>query len=726
MRRRRALAEGRADRRSGEHACGRSGRGDDDDDKATKGTTEADAGSTDAGQADTGDVQLKQRFDDHAELIFLDVTDEDGESPAEFHAGHPLRITATLQPTKDFDGDVGGLSLQFGLVQKYDKDEDRAKVVTCYLGEANQDSGTISKNDDGTFTYVMEQLIPASCVAGLDKGKSRIFNVWAGINMPQEHHAPSDRYIADGDYNTVFFNSQQVDLDGLDRPKKCKDRDGKAGCIYDLTIAPSPGPNVAVTRFVLESTLMPVHLASCGTGTRHEDPGLSFELGLTLYGRDPHDGKTQGHATGNHLDDYLKSGEFIAISADICPLSDTSDQCAKGTKFERLHLTTRQADNSTVATAEQVKVTSMRAGHEYIYGLDAHVDAMTALCKRLTDHTAKDSWAGHSHYRLKVCATPPFAEQGHSSDTDEDHCRVDIIRLGVVDDSGSGAAKSLGFKKTWAKKIGNSVVNGYADFGTDNALNLSGARAHTWAKTGVGGWLHLPVADVEFDAAAQVAIVGRYLDGHVEVLGKRLYNYSKSIPEVELTYEKSWSKSYCITYNYGIAGIGLNASFCAGGSAGAKFDASIKAVAGSGVKPFNNSTKIGVAEAGVTPFVDFNMSATAELNLAVAKGGITGTLTLVDVSLPTVGNLYWGLVKGPALVVTYGVTSKLKVELLHGDISVYVDLLKPKWCKCGKWCPGYPCAKWKEVVHKSLASFNGWKYGITLLNKKSNKGLTLK
>jgi len=701
---------------------------DDDGDAKDNGAADAgasDAGQADAGATDTGDVQLKQRFHDHGQLIFLDVTDEDGATPKEFHAGHPLRITAILQPTKDFDGDIAGLSLQFGLVQKYEKAADSAKVITCYLGEANQHSGTISKNDDGTWTYVMEQLIPESCVAGLDKGKSQIFNVWAGINMPQEHHA-GDRYVADGDYNTVFFNAQQVDLDGLDRAKNCKDRDGKAGCIYDLPIAPSPGPNVAVTRFFLESTLMPVHLASCGTGTVHADPGLSFELGLTLYGRDPHDGKTQDHATGNHLDDYLKSGEFIGISADICPLSDTSDQCAKGTKFERLHLTSRSADKTTVETAEQVKITSMRAGHEYIYGLDAHVDAMTTLCKRLTDPASADTWANHSHFRLKVCATPPFAEEGHSSDTDDDHCRVDVIRLVVMNDSGSGAAKSLGFKKTWAKKIGNSVVNGYADFGTDNSLNLSGARAHVWAKTGVGGWLHIPVADVEFDAAAQVAIVGSYMDGHVDVLGKRLYHYSKSIPEVELEYEKKWSKSYCITYNYGIAGIVLNASFCAGGGAGAKFDASIKAVEGSGVKPFADSTKIGVAEAGVTPFVDFNMSAKAELNLAIAKGGIKGTLTLVDVSLPTVGNLYWGLIKGPALVVTYGVTSKLNVELLHGDISVYVDLLKPKWCSCGSWCPGYPCAEWKEVVHKSLASFNGWKYGIKLLDKKSNKGLTLK
>lgn len=696
---------------------------DTDAEPAATADTATDAAPTD----DTGIVTLAPRFADPAEIIFIDVTDEHGHTPSGYQSGHPIQLTVQVRPTKAFDGDIAALELQLGLVQKHADGADHADVHTCYLGAATHDHATISKNADGTYTFVMTQLIPDSCTSGLDTGATRIFNVWAGINVPQEHDARGDHVrVANGDDNTLFFNSEQVDSDGLGRNKLCKDRNGKPGCVYDIVIGPSQGPNVAVTGFELESTILPLDLASCGTATHHADPGLSFALGITLYGRDPHDGTSREHPSGNHLDEWLKAGESIAITAEICPVSDKDGVCADGTAFERLHVTPRQQDKTTIALADHVAITSMRAGHEHLFGLDAHVDAMTPLCERLTNAAATGSWAGFSHFRLKVCATPPFPEKGHGAAIDADHCRVDIVRVVLIDHGAVGAASSLSFGKSWKRSFGNSTFGAVADFGSDNGLNLSGARSHTWAKAKVTGWLSIAIAEVDLDAAAQVSVVGSYLDGHVDLLGKRVYGYSKSIPEASFSYEKSWAKSACVTYNYGIAGVGLNASVCASGTAGAKFDASIKAVQGAGGKPFDSATTIGEALAGVTPFVAFDLSATAELNAGVTRGGMTGTLTLIDVSLPTGGNLYWGLVAGPALVVKYGITSKLQIELLSGDVSVYVDLLKPKWCKCGKFCPKYPCAKWKSVVQKTLVSFSGWKYGMTLLSASQSSGLTLK
>ena len=194
--------------------------------------------------------------------------------------------------------------------------------------------------------------------------------------------------------------------------------------------------------------------------------------------------------------------------------------------------------------------------------------------------------------------------------------------------------------------------------------------------------------------------------------GTTYFSDSKQIPEVKYSKDFTKSKQLCYNYNYGIAGVGINVQMCGNGKAGINVNkVNITAKTGAAGAPFDKSTKIGDVDALVTPNASLGLSATASLNVAVAKAGVTGTLTLVSVNVPATATMQWGLIaknNKPALVVKNTTNVDVDVSLLSGKATVWVKVVKPKWCSCGSWCPGYPCTTWKSVVNKNLFSFSAY------------------
>ena len=85
-----------------------------------------------------------------------------------------------------------------------------------------------------------------------------------------------------------------------------------------------------------------------------------------------------------------------------------------------------------------------------------------------------------------------------------------------------------------------------------------------------------------------------------------------------MSYTRSYAQERCINYNYGIAGIGLNADFCAAGEAGI--------ILATGIRVEENSEpRRGEVFGSVTPFANMSMSASANLNVVAARGGPGGS-----------------------------------------------------------------------------------------------------
>ena len=196
------------------------------------------------------------------------------------------------------------------------------------------------------------------------------------------------------------------------------------------------------------------------------------------------------------------------------------------------------------------------------------------------------------------------------------------------------------------------------------------------------------------EARAWVSIVGSGMTGNLDIFGSRLWSYDQTIAELDYSEPiTEFSDSYCGSYTHGVAGIGLTASLCLDGSASVTNNLSINAETGNYAE-FADSTQYGLISASIVPEVSMGMTATASVDLAAIRGGISGNLNIITTGLPASANLAWGLVEQPSdnsitLLTTYNAGLDLESTLLSGSVSVFVDSWRVYWCSA--WWGSYPC-----------------------------------
>lgn len=674
---------------------------------------------------------------DPGTVVFLKVTDERDRMPPVYRSGHAMRLSVTVAPDEAYQDDIGDIILNVGLVQAVDTEAEQETATTCYLRQLNADTAEVSIDDEtGYVTFVADTVIPSECVHGLPPRERRTMNVWVSMNAPTEDAVPEGEALDPNDYNTQFFTRFEEDL-GADgnRNRLCEteDRQGHrvSSCVLDLDVAGSPGYNVEVDELDLESTLFIVADDVCTRPIDYSEPGLEAAVELKIWGNDPHPPRARDLSLTNALEDATRGMQGnVNISASMCPARD-AESCVEGTDYLPLFVTRKEDDAvPTGATAvASIPVAKMVVGEPLEYSFDTHLEPSSETCRAITGAPApgEADWGDYSTFLVRYCILAPFPESGPKGNEDRDNCETKLVKL-VLDPVATGDARSLEFNKTWTKEVGNSVVSGLADFGTENRLDTSGVRAYTYATAGVGGWLNVTIVDAEVEGLANTSILGSAVSTHVDVFGSRLYSFTDSVPTaasrtLTLSGDRSFAKSRCVTYNYGLAGVGFTATICAQGSAGMNYQSTVTLTAQSSAPMAQGS--IGGT---VSPFVAMDLSARASVNAVVTRGSIQGDLDLVDVSLPT----------GPALVfekqalsdtdvdVRWDVGSDLAVTFLDGSITAWVDLLKPAWCKKKKFGVKikYPCDEWKEVAKTNLVDFNGFRYAIELLNVDGSSTLT--
>jgi len=659
-------------------------------------------------------------------ITHLDVVSEDGEPLAEYHTGHPVTVTLHVKLNQGVTPDIL-LKTHVGLVKKLEAGDASATGWSCYLGSLHYPDKPVVFEKSGSVVLTGVLPLPQNCLP--PEADSAVFNVWVALNPATEIDHPRGTPVAQEDLNTQFFVHDPERTHNAEQNAACLDRAGSPGCVLDLRVSKSPGYNLDFRRLEVASNVFVLDLDACeAMAPQAANATIEANVGLTLYGADADDGATPATTYKNSLDALVEAGKGVSLRAALCPRAPDGN-CVSGTDYLPLAVAGAWTSGGQApgdAFAEAIAVTNLVSQRDHSYALDLHISPQSALCQGLVGSGGQPGpWSRYTTFNLRMCADVPFVQAGNGADVTDDDCRVVVLRYVLATDQGSSLADSLSFDYTWDRSTGNDIVGLSAAAGTVNHLNLDGASSDTYANAKLTGWLDVNLLDIDFRGLAYVSILGSGVSAHVDILGLREWGYEKWVADgadtVTVSGDYNFAKDYCLMYNYGIAGVGLDASLCATGSAGVAPNAVIKAVQAAGAPPFDASTRIGDIQANAKPKVDFDLTASAYLDVAVAQGGVSGTLVLLHVDVPTSASLQWGLIdnKGkPALTIVSEVNSTLNCNVLAGDISVWVKLYEPAWCYCDHWyCPDWiPCFNWVDVVNKPLVSFAGYGLQTTLLN----------
>ncbi len=281
---------------------------------------------------------------------------------------------------------------------------------------------------------------------------------------------------------------------------------------------------------------------------------------------------------------------------------------------------------------------------------------------------------------------------------------VNIYAGAPVASRGDGG---LDFQTSFSKGFDNKHFGADLDFLGKAWFGLNGIGAS------VSGTLPVTVLGHTFDFLGitsdahynPILPTDSAFDLDVEFAGITLYSQSGNAGfEWEKTWQIEKNMGYTQTFVIGIVPVDVSAG--ASGALGIKATVSV------------NSEFDGT----VSPFVDVGAYASAAIDLAVAKGGIRGTLYLIGCSFDTkLGGTIAADAGATQLTGTLDETVGYTLSGPNGDLVIFV-----KWPKtCWKWhVIPYPCG-WHEKDW-SLVSWSTYSKKDTLLDKHQSVTVPLK
>ena len=221
-----------------------------------------------------------------------------------------------------------------------------------------------------------------------------------------------------------------------------------------------------------------------------------------------------------------------------------------------------------------------------------------------------------------------------------------------------GICENAGYDTTALGSIAACLNNATvcADYPTVCALPMADtleAEGHLNADARLFG-IEKSLVDIHGEAKS---IVGHSAHSslHYYVLGAQTYDLEEDGP---LTYDTTESRQlFSATKEYGVGPVSVKLNFKVMGELGVHIEA--------------GATLSGL-EMGVTPHAKAWGVASASVNLLVARGGVTATLTFLEADLPTSGSLLPGTQPG-----TFGwsIDSDLELQTLAGNVELWGKLI---------------------------------------------------
>ncbi|MBU0505492.1 MAG: hypothetical protein ABII18_11895 [bacterium] len=624
-----------------------------------------------------------------------------GITPLTLQVNHKVTVTLTVTSTDA----LSYLDVIVGLLEAPPEnatDEELAALDSCGLGTIRFNNLIAEK----ATTLTKEFIVHSDCQ---DVGDGLTFNVFTQIDPYNEITEAQE----DAEENNVTAFATYFLTNA--KNQACTSTAGETGCVFSVTVDENPGLDLSFTDLIIQSSNIVLY-----DDTDHEDVPIEEDEYNSPHIRANAAVKMSGVAiTG----DNALTGD-TEIRFDICPKSGANPTCSYG---DWRPMTIHSVKDAASGHDRVEEVTSMTPGHNHYYTFDLYMEGDT-----LEAVQENGTWDDHSIFSLRGCIniardaeaefsldafTPLTEATGYGYGEDNDN-NCQYIEFSVIDPRPEGNSPSLTYdtqySNTWGSK---STMAVYADFGTDNTLDFTGAFTHTWADVELKGWIGATLLDVYAEAKANTSIEDSFVSFSISALDYTLYNYYKEVPSFD--WEKDWDvdKSVCATFSYGIWIVSVDVEACASGTLGFEADFAIHAALD------DDGNASGSAGPTLTPYLDFDGSATASVNALIAEAGVKADITILDARAPLSGTFSFEETDSTHIDVTGDIDFSTEITALNGYIEVYV---KDKHVHCKHWYEPWSChTYWHTVEEKKIVSWHGYSYDHTLLNRSSTETLEL-
>ncbi len=341
---------------------------------------------------------------------------------------------------------------------------------------------------------------------------------------------------------------------------------------------------------------------------------------------------------------------------------------------------------------------------------------------------------------VRACLLPVNTNGDEDTEIDKNpanNCKQIPVKVVRHDTSAAAMqAGSFAYNYQWADGAGDqkTLRLGWG-FHSWNKVDTAGATMDNEGLVTLGSNL-IGYADILkgwAKGAAYVSLVGSYYDYGLSTFGVRLWGDSRTVEEYHWSGDWSVSKELRKGTLIWAGCIPVNLEIRFAGSSGVTVDVDIIGV-NAPLNPDEESesfligkvgasSRIGLAQLAVTPYGNMTVVAAASVSAVVARVGVAGALTLLNMRVPATGRLWWGVTQLAPVQLGMGAWADLKVSLsvMAGRIYLFAERYEIDYCSKRinlgfyKKTVSYPCgASWDTFWDYTIASWSGWTWNQTL------------
>ncbi len=491
------------------------------------------------------------------------------------------------------------------------------------------------------------------------------------------------------------------------------------GCVHRLQVRASPGTDVAA-QVTPEGHVGLFWMNTVGTESRREM--LSVQVDRRAWGHDPYD---VGGADSDRLPGMVTERVRIAPATG-----------SHAGEFRPLRVEAARAEDPPTETRTFDRLTPAADNRQE---LDLFpTDEVLALVRN-------GDWRDVDDFTIEVCLDPSFEERGEDGATlstgeegttarsarSDDCRRFSVLGVRALAGAAQTSASRLDFNREWSRHYGNDKLGLDLRFNTENFLVVGGAVSDTSARAALDSKYLPDLTLAEAKAYAGVDLFAADRTGltfNVDVFGIRLLGYERRVPEARELYNRDWNimRRQCKSARVQVGPIPVGLEGCVAGTVGLNVNAGVYRDAAIEMRRFPMADTEGQIAVTVTPYVTIGATASVSLDALIARGGVEGQLTIIDIRTPLTGSANIGLVRNdpmtmrPAAQGNLNINWDLVVTGLSGRIVLFVDTRGVEWCskKVVFVRVYYPCGiRWDRRGELALFTFGADPERFNLLNR---------
>lgn len=349
------------------------------------------------------------------------------------------------------------------------------------------------------------------------------------------------------------------------------------------------------------------------------------------------------------------------------------------------------------------------------------------------------NWANVDEFTLETCLVSDFVESGNlgeydgedelagDGDAESDNCQRTTV-LGVRALPATASASRVDLNRDWSNRWGNDKLALNASLTTQTSAFVGGASTDTNANVNITS-KYLP--DISIARARAYAGLDLFnpsatgMEFWVDVLGLRLYSYERRVPGTRELYSRDWNimRRVCRDKTVMISIVPVSVEACAQGTVGLNVSLGLYRDGDiMGDRRFPMANTEGQIAATARPYANAGASASVSINLGIARGGVEGNLSIIEIGAPFIASANVGLTRmntmtmRPSAQANINFNWTLETRGLNGSVTLFADTRGIQWCR--RWGFAYPCGiTWDRRGEFNLFSFGADTERSTLLNR---------